>query len=89
MATEIITQEDLQNLREELILNLAKLIKEAKVGKPDYLTQEEVLDMLKVSPNTLRGFRENYGLPYHRLGNKVYYTYSDVVRMMEKNKNYF
>lgn len=48
-----------------------------KVSKPLY-TQKEVLNLLGVSPNTLKKYRESGWLGYSRVDDKYYYSRKDI-----------
>ena len=87
MATEIITVEDLQVFKSELISDIKDLLKELK-GQPNkkWLKSYEVRKLLNISPGTLQNLRINGTLPYTKIGGVMYYDYADIQNMLQTNK---
>jgi hypothetical protein len=79
MATEIITVEDLQTFKSELINDIKVLLKE-QTGQPvkKWLKSYEVRKLLNISPGTLQNLRINGTLPYTKIGGVMYYDYADI-----------
>lgn len=50
-----------------------------------WLDNEEVCKILKVTKRTLQNYRDNFILPYSQIGRKVYYKESAVQALLEKN----
>ncbi|MDA3929221.1 MAG: helix-turn-helix domain-containing protein [Prolixibacteraceae bacterium] len=50
-----------------------------------WLVNNEVCELLKVTKRTLQNYRDNFILPYSQIGRKVYYKASDVQDLLEKN----
>lgn len=50
-----------------------------------YLTNNEVSDMLHISPRTLQDWRDNGRIAYIQISGKVLYKESDVKRLLEDN----
>ena len=50
-----------------------------------WIDNEEVCKILKVTKRTLQNYRDNSILPYSQIGRKVYYKASDVQAVLEKN----
>lgn len=48
------------------------------------LTEAKVLEMLKVSPKTLRKYRNEGILAYGQIGNKYFYKMSDIEQMLNQ-----
>ncbi len=88
MATEIITVEDLQVFKTELINDIKDLLKELK-GQPNkkWLKSYEVRKLLNISPGTLQNLRINGTLPYTKIGGVMYYEYADIQNMLQTNKH--
>jgi len=88
MAAEIITVEDLQVFKTELINDIKDLLKELK-GQPNkkWLKSYEVRKLLNISPGTLQNLRINGTLPYTKIGGVIYYDYADIQKMLEANKH--
>lgn len=87
MATEIITVEDLQIFKSELISDIKALLKE-QTGQPikKWLKSYEVRKLLNISPGTLQNLRINGTLPYTKIGGVMYYDYADIQNMLQANK---
>ncbi|GAO31171.1 helix-turn-helix domain-containing protein [Geofilum rubicundum] len=87
MAAEIITVEDLQTFKSELISDIKQLLKE-QTGQPvkKWLKSYEVRKLLNISPGTLQNLRVNGSLPYTKIGGVMYYDYADIQNMLQANK---
>jgi hypothetical protein len=85
MNLELITKEDLQNLKKEIISELA-LILEGKSEKKEWLKSAEVKSMLGISSGTLQHLRITGVLPHTKVGGTIYYEYNDVLRVLKGNK---
>src|SRR5690606_16500007 len=87
MPAEIITVEDLQTLKSELISDIKELLKE-QTGQPikKWLKSYEVRKLLNISPGTLQNLRINGTLPYTKIGGVMYYDYADIQNMLQANK---
>ncbi len=87
MAASIITPEDLENFKQELIKEIQQMLS-AKAGTPQrkWLKSNEVRRMLLVSPGTLQNLRINGMLPFTKIGSVIFYDYDDIRKMLESNK---
>lgn len=86
MAVEILTKDDLQQFKNDLFIELKKVIKESPSTTNKYLQSFEVRKMLKISPGTLQHLRVSGQLPYTKLGGKIFYDSEDIRKMIEKGK---
>ena len=87
MAVEIITKEDLNSFRVELLKDIQEiLVKEVKPPKK-WLKTNEVRKMLQVSPGTLQTLRVNDTVRYTKIGGVIYYDYEHIQKMLEENAN--
>lgn len=50
-----------------------------------WLDNQEVMQLLKVSPRTLQSMRDTGTLPYSKVGGKIYYKTSDVEKILNEN----
>ncbi len=82
MAAEIITKEDLQNLKQELLNEIGKLIGKDGEQKNEWLRSSQVRKMLNISANTLQSLRVNGTLNYTKVGSIFYYKLEDINRML-------
>jgi hypothetical protein len=50
-----------------------------------WLDNEDVCKILRVTKRTLQNYRDNFVLPYSQIGKKILYKASDVQLILEKN----
>ena len=83
MALEVITKEDLQQFRAQLINDLRELLvpKEAKLVKP-WLRNSEVMNLLNISSNTVQRLRIAGKLRSTKVGGIHYYRYEDIEKLL-------
>lgn len=87
MATAVLTIEDLQEFKVELLQELKKLLQNQSEFKPKkWLRSPEVREMLDISPGTLQNLRINGTLPYTKMGGVIYYAYEDIVKVLQANR---
>ena len=86
MSMTIITKEDLEEFRLQLLDNIRQIItpKEAKVVKP-WLKNAEVMKLLEISANTLQRLRVSGKLPANKVGGIHYYRYEDIEKLLNSN----
>jgi hypothetical protein len=86
---ELITREDLEQFRTQLLLDIKKLLRTPKLLGPnkEWLKSYEVREILKISPSTLQNFRINGVLKYEKLGGIFYYAQADIDRLLGKMGN--
>ncbi|HWJ29092.1 MAG TPA: helix-turn-helix domain-containing protein [Flavisolibacter sp.] len=85
MALEVVTREDLQTFRMQLLNDLKELFQpklESKAEK-QWLKNKEVMQLLKVSANTIQRLRVGGKLKSSKIGGLHYYLYSDIVKLLE------
>ena len=51
----------------------------------DWIDGQIVMQALHISPRTLQTLRSNGILPYSRIGNKIYYRKSDILKILFDN----
>ena len=84
MSVELITKEDLQQFRRQLLEDLQQMM-----GKPQrqahlpVLKSAEVRRLLQISPSTLQTLRLNGTLPYTKVGGTLYYRTEDIDRLLQ------
>jgi len=86
MAIEVITKEDLQQFRTQLINDLRELLipREAKLVKP-WLRNSEVRKLLNISANTVQRLRIAGKLPSSKVGGIHYYRYEDIEKLLSSD----
>ncbi|WP_114782973.1 helix-turn-helix domain-containing protein [Botryobacter ruber] len=89
MSVEIITKEDLQHFRRQLLEELQQLLsqKQPTQTQKQILKSAEVRKLLKISPATLQTLRINGTLPFSKIGGTIYYRQEDIEKLMEGNKS--
>jgi hypothetical protein len=85
MAVEIITKEDLQTFRFQLLDDLKNIIHSKPVKQKQWLKSSEVRKLLKISPGTLQNLRINGTLSFTKIGSIIYYNYEDIEAVLDSN----
>jgi hypothetical protein len=84
MQIELITREDLQLLRQQLLSDIRALLGEKQdASAKEWLRSGEVRKLLKISPGTLQNLRINGLLSPSKVNGIYFYRYADVIRMLE------
>ena len=87
MGATIITTEDLQEFKQELLDDIKELLNaKATFKQKKWLKSPEVRELLSISPGTLQNLRINGTLPYTKVGGVIYYDYEEIVKVMEENR---
>ena len=87
MPTSIITTDDLQDFKMELLDDIKKLLSNHASGNlKKYLKSSDVMEMLKISPGTLQNLRINGTLPYTKVGGIIFYESDEIQKIMFKNR---
>ena len=87
MEIEVITKQDLQLLRMQLLEDMKELLKTTDRSKAEWLRSSEVRKLLKISPATLQNLRVTGVLRYTKVGSLLYYKYEDILKALEQNKS--
>jgi len=86
MTIEVITKDDLHNLKIEIINEIKKAFT-GETKQKKWLKSADVRKMLSISPGTLQNLRVNGTLPYTKMGATIYYEYEVVNDILTKNKS--
>lgn len=91
MATTMITPEDLEQFKWELLDDIKKLL-DSKVDKPlppkeekKWIKSHQVQRLLGISPGTLQNLRINGTIPYSKVGGVLFYNKQDIEKILEHN----
>ena len=86
MEIEVVTKEDLQAFRQQLLSDIRQLFSssEAKTQK-QWLKNGDVRNLLNVSSNTVQRLRISGKLKSSKIGGVHYYRMEDIERLMEKD----
>lgn len=87
MASNIITPEDLQLFKAELLEAIEKLLSQRQsVPAQRWLKSPQVRKLLNLSPGTLQNLRINGTLPFSKIGGVIFYDYEDIERILQERK---
>jgi len=83
MTNELLTREDLQQFRLQLLSELKEVLQQSKQSTKQWLKSSEVRKMLGISHGTLQNLRITRSLPYTKLGGIMFYKYEDIEKILE------
>ena len=86
MTVNIVTTEDLQAFKKELLLELTSLITARPTVPLKWLKSYQVRELLGISPGTLQNLRLSGKIEYSKINGLTFYKYEDIVEMMESEK---
>jgi len=86
MAIEVLTKEDLNQFKTELLSAISQLVNANPQNKQKWLKSKEVLELLTISPGTLQNLRINGTLTFTKIGGTLYYDQDDINKILERNK---
>lgn len=86
MNVELITRDDIDQLKKELIEEIRKASPHPRRQNDEpraWLKSYEVRKLLGISAGTLQNLRVNGTLPFSKIGGLMYYKYGDIQKLME------
>lgn len=83
MNLEIITKEDLEVFKEELLAEIKQLMQPGQGQSKKWIKSNEVRKLLNISPGTLQNLRINGTLCFTRIGSLIYYKLEDINKLLE------
>lgn len=83
MTNELLTREDLQQFRMQLLSELKEVLQQSKQSTKQWLKSSEVRRMLGISHGTLQNLRITRSLPYTKLGGIMFYRHEDIEKILE------
>jgi len=86
MIVNIITKEDLQEFKDELLKDIKNLFNVKISEQKLWLRSSEVKELLNISSGTLQNLRNEGTITYTRIGGTLYYNYKDIEKMLYGNK---
>lgn len=84
MALEVLTKEDLQEFKSELLEDIKNLFSIRITEQKLWLRSAEVKELLKCSSGTLQNLRIKGTLRYSRVGGTLYYNYQDIEKLLDQ-----
>ena len=75
----------MKNFKMELLEEIRRIIQPASEQK-QWLKSSDVMKILDCSPGTLQNLRINGTLPFTKMGGTIYYSYADVMQVLNGNK---
>jgi hypothetical protein len=90
MAANIITQEDLEQFKVELLQELKDIINNKPSDKDQsketrWLKSHQVQRQLGISPGTLQNLRINGTIPFTKVGGVIFYSQDHIQAVMQQN----
>lgn len=87
MATTIITLEDLEAFKLDLLEEIKKLLSQRQsTTSQRWLKSHQVRRLLTISPGTLQQLRVNGTLPFTKIGGVIFYDAEDIEKMLVARK---
>lgn len=86
MKVNLVTKEDLQEFKSELLEEIKTLFNTKNLEQKSWLRSSEVKELLKISTGTLQNLRINGNLTFTRVGGTLYYKYEDIEKMLNNEK---
>ncbi|MDN3606421.1 helix-turn-helix domain-containing protein [Kaistella yonginensis] len=87
MAIAIITKEDLQQFKVELLESIENLLQGKTTEEKLWLRTSEVRKLLNISSGTLQNLRINGTLPYSKIGGSLFYNKKDIEKLLTSFKH--
>ncbi|MDP2455302.1 MULTISPECIES: helix-turn-helix domain-containing protein [unclassified Kaistella] len=87
MAIAIITKEDLQQFKVELLESIENLLQGKNTEEKLWLRTSEVRKLLNISSGTLQNLRINGTLPYSKIGGSLFYNKKDIEKLLTSFKH--
>lgn len=81
MGVQVITVEDLDDFRLQLLRDIEKIVQANQPRK--WLKTQEVMDMLGMSEVTLQTLRNKGVIPYRKIGGICYYNAEELDKAIE------
>ncbi|MCE5331489.1 MAG: helix-turn-helix domain-containing protein [Bacteroidales bacterium] len=68
-----------------LLQNSRRGIEAGETSLSDWIDNQDVMQILHISPRTLQTLRSNGILPFSRIGNKLFYRRQDIIKILSDN----
>lgn len=87
MQIDILTKEDLNSFRGQLLEDIKSLMQPTNKQQPKWLSSTEVRRLLKISQSSLQTLRIKENLKISKILGTVYYQAEDIEKIFERNAN--
>lgn len=87
MEIKLVTLQDLENLKKEILTEMKKIL-EGHKAEPEkrWMKSSDVQKLLGISAGTLQTLRNRAMIPFTRLGGVIYYNGEEVKKVLEKSE---
>jgi hypothetical protein len=82
MGVEVVTKEDLQAFRLQLLADIRRLLAPVQKVERPWLKNGEVKKLLRISDSTIQRLRISGSLVSTKVGGVRYYRYEDIEKLM-------
>ncbi len=83
MSVTILTKEDLEEFKNELIIEMKDILETKNAKRKKWLKTHDVMEWLNVSAGTLQSMRISGKLKYSKIGGILFYDYDHLNDMLE------
>ncbi len=78
----------LKRLDDQLALIIAKMKMGIKLDPEDvFFDNQEFMQLMNISKRTAQEWRNKKIIPFSQVGNKIYYNFSDIKKLLKDNYN--
>jgi hypothetical protein len=85
MNVELITRDDLNQFKDELVQELKAIVGQPRPAK-EWLRSAEVRKLLNISAGTLQSLRVKGVIPFRKVGGILYYQYTELHKALENGR---
>jgi len=86
MEAFLISKDDLKSFKNEIILEITKIVKSKNEDSEVWLRTRDVCKLLKVSASTLQNLRNNGKMPFKKLNGIILYKRTDIESLIDNSK---
>lgn len=87
MEALLITKQDLNSFKNEIILEITRIVNKSKSeDSAVWLRTRDVCKILKLSASTLQNLRNNGKIPFTKLNGVILYKRTDIDSLLETSK---
>lgn len=87
MEAFLISKEDLNSFKNEIILEITRIVKSKNEETEVWLRTRDVCKLLKVSASTLQNLRNNGKIQFQKLNGVILYKRTNIESLFEPLKN--